>query len=590
MRKRIPAALALSMALAVSPAFGAEDIPKDVEGTAYEAAVCGLLEKGIVSGYQDGSFRPQEPITRAEVCAMLIKAGGQKAEENESQEALFFNDLENTGWAASFIGAAFDAGIVSGYKDGGFHPQSSITYNELASMLVKAAGVSARDIGGGWPTGYLQKADELGAFLNMTGYQTAEDGSREASRGDVAIGVYNMKEKIAEAAEAGYVKETTIENQITDAEKGIGYQVSNATVEFTGEKARLSLEDAIERMQTKSVSAQTAQLNKQGDQNKAAGYGDSYSAIKEAMKYMDYMDLNTQYSMQESGMTQSNQDILKLQRDFAKANIENNYQAELNQIRLDTIKTYYGLLQAQDALRIQEENLQVHKNILSLTEKKYAQGVVSRMDLLSAQNAVVKAQSDAAQAKQAVAQAKRGVNMLLEQPLMQDMELTTSYEQLPLPEISLTDAINSAMKQRNELTSVAFSKEVMEVNFDSVRYRYGARSTKYKEAEVQKNQVAQACELMPARVEMDIRNRYGDIHVKYQAVEAAKDVLAYAKEGYRIANVTYNAGMNTLSDVQQTQVGVLSANLGLSSAIAAYNQAVYEFEIATGIGTERISF
>ena len=457
-------------------------------------------------------------------------------------------------------------------------------------MLVKAAGVSSKDITGGWPAGYIDKATELGAFENTVTYETAADGAKLATRGDVAIAIFNMKDEIAQAAEAGYVKEVPVENGVTENKDKIGYEVANATEEFTGEAMKLSLEDAVKKMQTESVSAETARLNKQGDQNKADGYGDSYSSMKEAMKYMDYLDLSTQYQMQESGMTEVNQDIVKLQRDFARANIETNYQAELNKIRLDTIQTYYGLLQAQDALRIQEENLQVQKDILALTEKKYEQGVVSKIDLLSAQNSVVKAESDVTSAKNLVAQAKMGVNMLLEQPLMQELTLTTSYEQLALPEISLTDAINSAMKQRNELTSVEFSKQVMELNFNSIRYRYGVRSTKYKDAEVQMMQVEQACELMPANIEMDIRNRYSDIHAKYQAVEAAEDTLAYAKEGYRIANVTYNAGMSTISDVQQAQVGVLSANLGLSSAIAAYNQAVYEFEIAIGIGTERISF
>ncbi|MBR7148653.1 MAG: TolC family protein, partial [Firmicutes bacterium] len=64
----------------------------------------------------------------------------------------------------------------------------------------------------------------------------------------------------------------------------------------------------------------------------------------------------------------------------------------------------------------------------------------------------------------------------------------------------------------------------------------------------------------------------------------------FAKEGFRISQITYNAGMNTISDVHQAQVGVLGAELGLSSAIASYNQAVYEFEVAVGAGTERISF
>ncbi|MBR7148642.1 MAG: TolC family protein, partial [Firmicutes bacterium] len=200
------------------------------------------------------------------------------------------------------------------------------------------------------------------------------------------------------------------------------------------------------------------------------------------------------------------------------------------------------------------------------------------------------AESDVISAKNMVAQAKMGVNMLLEQPLMQELQLTTRYEALALPTITLTEAINSAMDQRNELVAAEFSEKVMRVNFTSIRYRYGTQSTKYKEAEVQMKQVEQLCAMMPKNVEMDIRTRYADVHAKYQAVQAAQNTLDFAKEGFRISQITYNAGMNTISDVHQAQVGVLGAELGLSSAIASYNQAVYEFEVAVGAGTERISF
>ena len=252
-------------------------------------------------------------------------------------------------------------------------------------------------------------------------------------------------------------------NKVVDKQEGIGYTVSNATQNFSGEAQKLSLEDAITRMQTESVKAKTAQTNKQGDQNKADGYGDSYSSIREALKYMDGMSLDMQYSLQDS-VNETNKQILSLQRNFARDHIETNYQAELNAIKLDTIKTYYGLLQAEDNLRIQRENLQVQKNILDMTQKKFQQGVVARLDLLTAQNAVVKAENDVLSANNMVAQAKMGVNTLLENPLMQEIQLTTSYEQLPLPTISLTDAINSAMKNRNELTSVEFALKVQTIN------------------------------------------------------------------------------------------------------------------------------
>ncbi|MBR6501137.1 MAG: TolC family protein, partial [Firmicutes bacterium] len=389
--------------------------------------------------------------------------------------------------------------------------------------------------------------------------------------------------------------------KVTDKEEGLGHKVENAVNEFTGTPLALSLEEAVTKMQTESIQAETAELNKKGDQAKAQGYGDTYNTIRDSLKKLEEMEkapalppsmsaLGSAYTAQEQGVTETNEEILKLQRDFARAHIEDNYQTDLNTIRLSTIQTYYGLLQANDALRIQEENLQVQKDLLALTQKKYDLGTVSKIDLLTAKNAVITAESDVTSAKNMVAQAKMGVNMLLEQPLMQELQLTTRYEALALPTITLTEAINSAMDQRNELVAAEFTEKVMRTNFTSIRYRYGTQSTKYKEAEVQMKQVEQLCKMMPQNVEMDIRTRYADVHAKHQAVQAAQNTLNFAKEGFRISQITYNAGMNTISDVHQAQVGVLGAELGLSSAIAAYNQAVYEFEVAVGAGTERISF
>lgn len=611
MKRVLPAALALTVALSAVPVFAdTTDRPilispnpmakSDVVGTEYEEAVKKLLADGVVSGYSDGSFQPENPITRAEVCAMLIKAGekaatGSADAAGESAAAgAAFSDLDKAPWAESFIGKAADYGIVSGYTDGTFKPTNNITNNELASMIVKAAGVKSGDITGGWPEGFVNKAKELGAVIKT--------GDALATRGDVAVAIYGTQEKIEAAAKAGYEKE--VENKVTDKEEGLGHKVENAVNEFTGTPLVLSLEEAVTKMQTESIQAETAELNKKGDQAKAQGYGDAAKTIRDSLDKIAGLELlesmgrpvpgmsalSSAYSAQEQGVTETNEEILKLQRDFARAHIEDNYQTELNTIRLSTIQTYYGLLQANDALRIQEENLQVQKDLLVLTQKKYDLGTVSRIDLLTAKNAVVTAESDVTSAKNMVAQAKMGVNMLLEQPLMQELQLTTRYEALAMPTITLTEAINSAMDQRNELVAAEFTQKVMNINFKSIRYRYGQQSTKYKEAEVQMKQVEQLCKMMPQNVEMDIRTRYADVHAKHQAVQAAQNTLDFAKEGFRISQITYNAGMNTISDVHQAQVGVLGAELGLSSAIAAYNQAVYEFEVAVGAGTERISF
>ena len=69
---------------------------------------------------------------------MIIKAGGQSAVADGAAGA--FSDLSGSAWAADFINAASDAGIVSGYKDGTFRPKNNITRQELTVILYNYSG------------------------------------------------------------------------------------------------------------------------------------------------------------------------------------------------------------------------------------------------------------------------------------------------------------------------------------------------------------------------------------------------------------------------------------------------------------------
>ena len=90
------------------------------------------------------------------------------------------------------------------------------------------------------------------------------------------------------------------------------------------------------------------------------------------------------------------------------------------------------------------------------------------------------------------------------------------------------------------------------------------------------------------QIEMDIRARYMDLADKKRAVEVAEAYLANAKEGYRLALISYDVGMNTLTDVHEAQIASYQAALGLAKAITDYDLAVYEFKHAIGVGTTRI--
>ncbi|SDE40601.1 Listeria/Bacterioides repeat-containing protein [Paenibacillus sp. UNCCL117] len=107
-----------------------------------ETDVKQAIDLGIVSGYPDGTFKPDRTVTRAEFAVMLIHA--LKPQENRHESApLTFTDKEQIGaWAMDAVEQAVRAGIISGYEDGSFRPDAEMTRSEMAKMIASALGQS----------------------------------------------------------------------------------------------------------------------------------------------------------------------------------------------------------------------------------------------------------------------------------------------------------------------------------------------------------------------------------------------------------------------------------------------------------------
>ncbi|WP_246315781.1 S-layer homology domain-containing protein [Paenibacillus foliorum] len=93
------------------------------------------VERGIVAGYPDGSFKPEEPITRLQFAAMLVRA--LKLNSNEPA-AVFADQSEIPGWASRELAAATQAGILQGYEDHTLRPNRPINRAEMITMLMRA--------------------------------------------------------------------------------------------------------------------------------------------------------------------------------------------------------------------------------------------------------------------------------------------------------------------------------------------------------------------------------------------------------------------------------------------------------------------
>lgn len=87
----------------------------------------------IVNGYEDGSFRPDENITRAEFAKIIVKMLGAPLQNGSAE----FTDIAEH-WAESYIAALAEKGIINGYADGTFRPDAPITRAETVAIINRA--------------------------------------------------------------------------------------------------------------------------------------------------------------------------------------------------------------------------------------------------------------------------------------------------------------------------------------------------------------------------------------------------------------------------------------------------------------------
>jgi len=111
----------------------------DIAGHWAEANIKQAIIDGIVTGYADGTFKPNRMVTRAEFAVMLMKA--LKLEGNGND--LTFKDTVNIGsWAQKAVAQAVEAGIIKGKEDGTFRPNAAITRSEMAAMVARTLNLT----------------------------------------------------------------------------------------------------------------------------------------------------------------------------------------------------------------------------------------------------------------------------------------------------------------------------------------------------------------------------------------------------------------------------------------------------------------
>ncbi len=159
-----------------------EDVTANYEITYVDGLLKGieLLEKEIhfnyVIGYTDGTIRPGNNISRAEVATIFFRLLTDEAREQYNKTTTSYSDIKDGAWCCRAVATLTNAGVINGYTDGTFRPNAPITRAELATIIARFAKLDVNtktfsDITGHW----AQKNIELAVGNGwINGY---EDGT-----------------------------------------------------------------------------------------------------------------------------------------------------------------------------------------------------------------------------------------------------------------------------------------------------------------------------------------------------------------------------------------------------------------------------
>ena len=131
-------------------------------------------DAGIINGYEDGTYLPDNSLTRAEAAKIIAVTFGLESDTAAST----FSDVADSHWALQYIEACVEAGIINGYEDGTFLPGNNVTRTEMAKMIAAALELTAdaeessfNDTASHWAMTYIEACVDAGI---VNGY---EDGT-----------------------------------------------------------------------------------------------------------------------------------------------------------------------------------------------------------------------------------------------------------------------------------------------------------------------------------------------------------------------------------------------------------------------------
>lgn len=162
----------------------------DVTGHANQKAIEDLASRGIINGKGENRFDPNATMTRAEFAAIVVRALGLTPKATNA-----FTDVTADAWYAPYVGTAHSYGIITGVGSGRFNPNGTITRQQAAVMVARAAKLSGMDT-------ELENYEILNVLAQFTDYVTIAQWAQEGVAFCYSEDIFNQSDLNVEPTRA----------------------------------------------------------------------------------------------------------------------------------------------------------------------------------------------------------------------------------------------------------------------------------------------------------------------------------------------------------------------------------------------------
>ena len=209
-----------------------------------------LVNRGIIAGFPDGSFRPDAPVTRAQFAAMVQKA----LPKSQDRNAIAFVDVPASYWAFNAINNAYEMGFLSGYPGQVFRPEQNIPREQVLVALANGLNYSARN-NINTTLGYYQDSANIADFARspiaaateqkmVVNYANLQqlNPKRNATRAEVAAFIYQalFSQGQVQALNSPYI--------VTQDVVAVDYRITAGTIipiSYTADKILLTQDEIL---------------------------------------------------------------------------------------------------------------------------------------------------------------------------------------------------------------------------------------------------------------------------------------------------------------------------------------------------------